>query len=269
MSSATQGRARRSGRARAQPPLEGCGGTKDGWVGARAAEVVGQRGGDEPEAGEHEEVDDGGVARQEAGDPPPVAAQRLHDQQVVVLVPLLRKVDALCHRAEAPPAERLVRMQHRGVREVRHARHGLQEPEPVDGPSVEEHVQREAQRVVGHLEHQRGGHLRPRLLPRPNGVVGQRQLLQLRPQLRRGRVLRGAARQVGDQGVELLRGAGAPLLGPPAEAGFRSAAVGPADPRRAFAKLRSASVTKLAGVASTPSGRLPSVPSRYVPADWR
>ena len=76
------------------------------------------------------------VVAEKAVGPQRVTPERLHDQEVVQLVPLLRIV----HLAEfwaAPPAEGLVEVQHAYVREVGNPRDDLQEPETLDGPLVE------------------------------------------------------------------------------------------------------------------------------------
>mmetsp|Transcript_956 Transcript_956/g.1844 ORF Transcript_956/g.1844 Transcript_956/m.1844 type:complete len:222 (-) Transcript_956:663-1328(-) len=59
-------------------------------------------------------VHDGGVVREEAVGPGEVAAERLEDEQVVQLVPLLRVVH-LAKLGRAPPAEALIQVEHRRV----------------------------------------------------------------------------------------------------------------------------------------------------------
>eukprot|EP00962_Isochrysis_galbana_P055519 scaffold27286_cov132-Isochrysis_galbana.AAC.2 len=65
-------------------------------------------------------VKEGHVVAKEPIRPLRVAAQRLHDQQVVQLVPLLRAMH-LAELGGAPPAEGFVKMEHRHVRKVRNA----------------------------------------------------------------------------------------------------------------------------------------------------
>ena len=76
------------------------------------------------------------VVAQEAVGPEAVATQGFHDQEVVQLVPLLGVVD-LAQLRPAPPAKRLVEVQHGDVREVGNPRDDLQEPEALYGPLVE------------------------------------------------------------------------------------------------------------------------------------
>ena len=68
------------------------------------------------------------------------------------LVPLLRIMDFPQLRP-APPAKRLVEVQHGDVREVGNPRDDLQEPETLDGPLVEERVQEQAPDVVELARH--------------------------------------------------------------------------------------------------------------------
>lgn len=53
----------------------------------------------------------------------------------------------------APPAKRLVEVQHRDVREVGNPRDHLQEPETLDGPLVEERVQEQAPHIIQLARH--------------------------------------------------------------------------------------------------------------------
>mmetsp|Transcript_878 Transcript_878/g.1865 ORF Transcript_878/g.1865 Transcript_878/m.1865 type:complete len:254 (-) Transcript_878:162-923(-) len=88
-----------------------------------------------------------------AVDPGVVASERLHDEEVVELVPLLGEVHLLDRRAHAPPTEGLVQVQHRDVGEVGHARHCLEEPKALDGPLLGVHlVEEEAEQDVGGLD---------------------------------------------------------------------------------------------------------------------
>ena len=68
--------------------------------------------------------------------------------QVVQLVPLLGEVHPPQLRSRPPPPQRLVQVQHRDVREVGHASHGLEHPEALDRPSRVQQVQRDAEREV-------------------------------------------------------------------------------------------------------------------------
>ena len=86
------------------------------------------------------------VAEKAVG-PQRVTPERLHDQEVVQLVPLLGVVHLAQLRA-APPAERLVQVEHRHVCEVGDARNDLKEPEALDGPLVEERVQEQAPHII-------------------------------------------------------------------------------------------------------------------------
>ena len=64
----------------------------------------------------------------EAVEPRLIAAEALHDEEVVELIPLLLEVRLLELGRAAPPAEGLVEEDHRVVREVRDARHRLEVP---------------------------------------------------------------------------------------------------------------------------------------------
>ena len=79
---------------------------------------------------------DSHVVAQEAVGPQRIPPERLHDQEVVQLVPLLRIMDFPQLRP-APPPEGLVEVQHGDVREVGNPRDDLQEPEALYGPLVE------------------------------------------------------------------------------------------------------------------------------------
>ena len=67
-------------------------------------------------------------------------------------VPLLGVVH-LAQFWAAPPAKRLVEVQHRDVREVGNPRDDLQEPEALDGPLVEERVQEQAPHIIELARH--------------------------------------------------------------------------------------------------------------------
>lgn len=138
---------------------------------------------------------------------------------MVELVPLLREVHVLRCRAHAPPPERLVEVEHADVREIGHPRDRLEKPEAGEGLAVEEVVEGEAQDEVGGLDHPGGPggwvrfgssrgrarrersaglgsrvkrrrvvgcpqsalDLRPGVLAVPGGLVGERELIDLRP----------------------------------------------------------------------------------------
>mmetsp|Transcript_88624 Transcript_88624/g.228576 ORF Transcript_88624/g.228576 Transcript_88624/m.228576 type:complete len:310 (+) Transcript_88624:39-968(+) len=149
-----------------------------------AAEVVRPARVDEEEPDEDPVVGDGAVLRKEPVQPPLVAAQGLHDEEVVQLVVLLGRV----HGAElrrAPPAKRLVEVQAGRVRKVWHACDRLQEPEPLDRPVLEHHVDELAQHVIDNAYRRRRGHVLARTgasaLPLFHGLVAQ---LQHRHKLR-------------------------------------------------------------------------------------
>ena len=92
--------------------------------------------------------------------PHSVTAQRFVDEQVVVLVPLLREVHPAQLAAAPPPPEQLVDGEHGVVGKVRHARHGFEEPEALDGSIFGIHgVEEVAQDVVGHLDDPGRGYL--------------------------------------------------------------------------------------------------------------
>ena len=95
---------------------------------------------------------DSHVVAQEAVGPQRIPPERLHDQEVVQLVPLLRIMD-FPELRPAPPAEGLVEVQHAYVREVGNPRDHLQEPEPLDGPLVEERVQEQAPHIIQLARH--------------------------------------------------------------------------------------------------------------------
>ena len=61
--------------------------------------------------------------------PPPKPSNIPSCLQMVQLVPLLSKVDPPQLRTRPPPPKRLVQVEHGDVRKIRHAGHGLQEPE--------------------------------------------------------------------------------------------------------------------------------------------
>mmetsp|Transcript_3482 Transcript_3482/g.13468 ORF Transcript_3482/g.13468 Transcript_3482/m.13468 type:complete len:419 (-) Transcript_3482:371-1627(-) len=119
----------------------------------------------------------GDVVAEESVGPPRVAAEGLHDQQVVELVVLFGAVH-LAQLGRAPPAEGFVEVEHRDVREVRDARDGFEKPKPRDGPFVEEVVQESAADVVERARH--GVRLDllsfgfPRPFGRRDGLVGER-----------------------------------------------------------------------------------------------
>ena len=92
------------------------------------------------------------VVAQEAVGPQRIPPERLHDQEVVQLVPLLRIMD-FAQLRPAPPAKRLVEVQHRDIREVGDARNDFQEPEALDGPLVEERVQEQAPHIIQLARH--------------------------------------------------------------------------------------------------------------------
>ncbi len=73
--------------------------------------------------------------------------------------------------------------QHRDVAEIRHPRHRLQEPKPLDRPVVVGHVQEHAEPQVDGLDHERGLHPGPRrlarVLPVPHALVVQLDAPQL------------------------------------------------------------------------------------------
>lgn len=76
--------------------------------------------------------------------------------QVVQLVPLLGEMHPPQLRARPPPPERLVQVQHRDVREVRHARYCFQDPEALDRPPRVQKVQDDAERQVQEANGKRG-----------------------------------------------------------------------------------------------------------------
>ena len=80
------------------------------------------------------------VVAEKAVGPQRIPPERLHDQEVVQLVPLLRIMDFPQLRP-APPPEGLVEVQHAYVREVGDARDDLQEPKALYGPLIKERVQ--------------------------------------------------------------------------------------------------------------------------------
>ena len=92
------------------------------------------------------------MVAQEAVGPQRIPPERLHDQEVVQLVPLLRIMD-FSELRPAPPAKRLVEVQHGDVREVGNPRDDLQEPKPLDGPLVEERVQEQAPHIIQLARH--------------------------------------------------------------------------------------------------------------------
>ena len=92
------------------------------------------------------------VVAEKAVGPQRITPERLHDQQVVQLVPLLRIMDFPKLRP-APPAKGLVEVQHRDVREVGNPRDHFQEPESLDGPLVEERVQEQAPHIIELARH--------------------------------------------------------------------------------------------------------------------
>mmetsp|Transcript_2078 Transcript_2078/g.9126 ORF Transcript_2078/g.9126 Transcript_2078/m.9126 type:complete len:209 (+) Transcript_2078:675-1301(+) len=112
-----------------------------------------------------------------------IATQRLHDEQVMILVPLLGEVHALGLSRPAPPAEAFVEVKHRDVAEVRHPRHGFEEPKALDRPPVEQAVEHPAQNGVRHKDRQGRRNLRPLGFPCPHRIIVQPQLLQLHPKL--------------------------------------------------------------------------------------
>mmetsp|Transcript_10248 Transcript_10248/g.30361 ORF Transcript_10248/g.30361 Transcript_10248/m.30361 type:complete len:279 (+) Transcript_10248:960-1796(+) len=166
------------------------------------------------------------MAREEAVGPPRVPTEGFHDEEVVQLIPLLREVELAHLGAAAPPAQRLVQVEHGNVGKVGYARHRLQEPEPRDGPPVVDHVEKLAEDLVGqhdpprrgleiglaHLPH--GAGLASQLLeegplpcathflPLGNGRVAQLELGQLVSQHEGGHVRHGATRIVVELGEQ-------------------------------------------------------------------
>ena len=92
------------------------------------------------------------VVAEKAVGPQRIPPERLHDQEVVQLVPLLRIMN-FPQFWPAPPPEGLVEVQHRDVREVGNPRDDLQEPETLDGPLVEERVQEQAPHIIELARH--------------------------------------------------------------------------------------------------------------------
>lgn len=80
-------------------------------------------------------------------------------------------------------------MQHGNVREVRHAGHGLQEPEPLNRSVLKNNVQQSAQTQVGSFDDDGRFHAFrvaiSGLLALPHCRIIQRQLLQLVPNLQK------------------------------------------------------------------------------------
>mmetsp|Transcript_26234 Transcript_26234/g.73200 ORF Transcript_26234/g.73200 Transcript_26234/m.73200 type:complete len:209 (-) Transcript_26234:1050-1676(-) len=113
------------------------------------AELVRQRRRNQEQRAEHHEVDDRGMLRQESHPPLLVPTQRLHDEQMAVLVDFLRKVNSLDIRRSTPESQRFVEVQHGDVRKVRHPRHRLQVEEPCRHVLIFKHrVQKVAQDQV-------------------------------------------------------------------------------------------------------------------------
>mmetsp|Transcript_38293 Transcript_38293/g.96229 ORF Transcript_38293/g.96229 Transcript_38293/m.96229 type:complete len:209 (+) Transcript_38293:532-1158(+) len=115
------------------------------------------------------------MKRQEAVPPPAVTAQRLHDEQVMQLVPLLRKVN-LSQLGCPPPAQGLVQVKTGHVAEVGHPGDRLEEPEPLHRPVNVQAVDEEEQHVIQNSnEAGRVGTGRPRiaLVQLENRVVRQ------------------------------------------------------------------------------------------------
>ena len=142
-------------------------------------EVIRQRGGDEPEREQDDVIHQRRVLRQKPIPPSPVASEGFHDEQVVVLVPLLREVHPAELAATPPPPEELVHRQHRVVAEVGHPRHRLEEPKSLHGRIFrEDEVEEVAQREVGRLDDPRRGNFRSGALAFPYCVVGQAELAE-------------------------------------------------------------------------------------------
>mmetsp|Transcript_3503 Transcript_3503/g.12203 ORF Transcript_3503/g.12203 Transcript_3503/m.12203 type:complete len:416 (+) Transcript_3503:1999-3246(+) len=120
-------------------------------------EVVGERGGEEPDVVEDDEVEDRCMPAHEAIEPAPVPSQRLHDLEVLDFVPFLRKVNPSRVHGRSPPPERLVQGQHGDVGEVGHPSHRLQEPEALDRAVDEENVDEPAEECVRHHDECWGG----------------------------------------------------------------------------------------------------------------
>lgn len=72
------------------------------------------------------------------------------------LVPLLCEMHPAQLRPRPPPPERLVQVQHRDVRKVRHARDRLEDPEALDRPARVQEVERDAEREVKSADRERG-----------------------------------------------------------------------------------------------------------------
>mmetsp|Transcript_46703 Transcript_46703/g.117568 ORF Transcript_46703/g.117568 Transcript_46703/m.117568 type:complete len:254 (-) Transcript_46703:698-1459(-) len=94
---------------------------------------------------------------------------------MVQLVVLLGRMD-LPELWRAPPAERLVEVQDRGVSEVGHPRHGLQKPEALHGPVLEDDIDEPTEEVVGCAHRCRRGHLWACALAREDGLIAQHEV---------------------------------------------------------------------------------------------
>jgi len=110
--------------------------------------IVREGGRERPKKAQNDEVNKSRVAGKKSRLPLLIAAKALDDEEVMVLVPLLRKMDSFHQPPPSPPAQTFVEVQHGDVRQIGHPGDGLQKIEPRYGVADEGHVEKDAEHQI-------------------------------------------------------------------------------------------------------------------------